>query len=81
MSSLIFDTAQRLADHQSFYQRSASIGTVAILLLIALLVAAEVLRGLGGRWKDSAERTLVIAVEPLLLAFVVVVGVRLVLLF
>jgi hypothetical protein len=81
MSSLIFDITQRLVDHQSFYQRSASIGAVAILLLIALLVAAEVLRGLAGRWKDSAERTLVIAVEPLLLAFVVVVGVRLVLLF
>jgi len=81
MSSLIFDIAQRLADHQSFYQRSASIGAVTILLLIALLVAAEVLRGLDGRWKDAAERTLVIAVEPLLLAFVVVMGVRLVLLF
>jgi hypothetical protein len=81
MSSLIFDTAQRLVDHQSFYQRSASIGAIAILLLIALLVAAEALRALGGRWKDAAERTLVIAVEPLLLAFVVVVGVRLVLLF
>ena len=46
MSSLIFDTAQRLVEQQSFYQRSASIGAVAILLLIALLVAAEVLRGL-----------------------------------
>jgi hypothetical protein len=81
MSSLIFDTAQRLVEQQSFYQRSASIGAVAILLLIGLLVAAEVLRGLDGRWKGTAERTLVIAVEPLLLVFVVVVGVRLVLLF
>jgi hypothetical protein len=81
MSSLIFDTAQRLADHESFYQRSRTIGAVTILLLIALLVSAEVLRGLDGRWKDAAERTLVIAIEPLLLAFVVVVGVRLVLLF
>jgi hypothetical protein len=81
VSSLIFDTAERLTDHSSYYQRSASIGAVAILLLIGLLVAAEVLRGLDGRWKDAAERTLVIAVEPLLLAFVVVVGVRLVLLF
>jgi hypothetical protein len=81
MTSLIFDSAQRLADHASYYQRSARIGAIAVLLLIALLVAAEVLRGLDGRWKDAVERTLVIAVEPLLLAFVVVVGVRLVLLF
>jgi hypothetical protein len=81
MSSLVFETAQRLVDHQSYYHRSEGIGAVAILLLIALLVAAEVLRALDGRWKDAAQRTLVIAVEPLLFAFVVVVGVRLVLLF
>jgi hypothetical protein len=81
MSSLVFETAQRLVDRQSYYHRSESIGAIAILLLITLLVAAEVLRALDGRWKDAAQRTLVIAVEPLLLAFVVVVGVRLVLLF
>jgi hypothetical protein len=81
MSSLLFDTGQRLADQQSYYQRSAGIGAVAILLLIALLVGAEVLRGLDGRWKDAAEQTLSIAVQPLLVAFVVIVGVRLVLLF
>jgi hypothetical protein len=81
MSSLIFETAQRLMDRTSYDQRSASIGAVAIMLLIALLVAGEVLRGLDGRWKDAAERTVPIAVEPLMLAFVLIVGVRLVLLF
>jgi len=81
MSSLILETARRLVDHTSYYQRSASVGAVAIMLLIALLVVAEVLRGLDGRWKDAAERTLPIAVEPLMLAFVLIVGVRLVLLF
>ena len=81
MTSLIFDSAQRLVDVQTFFHRSARIGAVAALLLIVLLVGGEVLRGLGGRRADAAARTLPIAVEPLLLAFIVIVGVRLVLLF
>jgi hypothetical protein len=80
MSSLLFDSAQRLVDLQNYYQRSASIGVVAVLLLLVLLVEREVLRGLGDDRGRSGARTLVIAIEPLLLTFVVIVGVRLVIL-
>jgi hypothetical protein len=80
MSSLLFDAAQRLVELQSYYERSASIGAVAVLLLLVLLVEREVLRGLDDDRGRAAARTLVIAIEPLLLAFVVIVGVRLVLL-
>jgi len=77
VSSLLFDSAQRLVELQSYYERSASVGAVAVLLLLALLVEREVLRGMGDDRGRAAARTLGIAVEPLLLAFIVIVGVRL----
>jgi hypothetical protein len=80
MSSLLYDSVQRLVELQSFYERSASVGAVAVLLLIALLTLREVLRGLEDDRARAGQRTLVIAIEPLLLTFVVIVGVRLALL-
>jgi hypothetical protein len=80
MSSLLFDSVQRLVELQSYYERSASIGAVAVVLLLVLLVEREVLRGLDDDRGRAATRTLGIAIEPLLLTFVVIVGVRLVLL-
>jgi hypothetical protein len=80
VNSLLFDSAQRLVDLQSYYERSASIGVVAVLLLLVLLVEREVLRALDDDRGRSAARTLGIAIEPLLLTFVVIVAVRLVIL-
>lgn len=80
MSSLLYDSVQRLVELQSFYERSASVGAVAVLLLIVLLTLREVLRALDDDRARAGQRTLVIAIEPLLLTFVVIVGVRLALL-
>lgn len=76
MSSLLLDTGRRLVDAQAFNTRSATVGLVAVLLLAVLLVEAEVLRGLGGERGRTALANLSIAIAPLLIAFVVIVGTR-----
>ena len=76
MSSLVLDTGRRLVDSQGFDARSATVGLVAVLLLAALLVAVEVLRGLGGARARAVVGNLTVAVVPLLLAFAVIVGTR-----
>jgi hypothetical protein len=76
VSSLVLDTGRRLFDAQAFDVRSATVGLVTVLLLVALLVAAEVLRGLGGERSRAIIANLTIAIAPLLVAFAVIVGVR-----
>jgi hypothetical protein len=76
VSSLLFDTARRLVDSQSFGSRSASVGLVAVLALALLLAAAEVLRALGGERARALVGNLTVAIVPLLVAFVVIVGTR-----
>lgn len=80
MSSLLFDSARRLVEVETYYERSSSVGVVAVLLLIVLLAAREVLGGLDSDRGGAAARSLRIAIEPLLLTFVVIMGVRLALL-
>jgi hypothetical protein len=76
VSSLVLDTGRRLLDAQPFDVRSATVGLVAVLLLVALLVAGEVLRGLGGERARALRANLTVAIAPLLLAFAVIVGMR-----
>ena len=76
MTSLLFDTARWLVDAQGFDARSATVGLVAVLALAALLVAAEVLRALGGARARALVANLTIAIVPLLVAFAVIVGTR-----
>ena len=76
MSSLLLDTARRLVEAQSFDTRSRTVGLVAILLLLALLVAADVLRALGGRRARALRADLTVAIAPLLVAFAVILGTR-----
>jgi len=77
VSSLLFDAAQRLVEAQDFDARSTGVGLVAILLLIALLVEAEVLRGLGGDQARARVRSLAVVAGPLRFAFALIVGTRL----
>jgi hypothetical protein len=76
VSSLVLDTGRRLFDAHGFDARSATVGLVAVLLLAVLLVAAEVLRGLGGERARALMGNLTIAIAPLLVAFAVIVGTR-----
>jgi hypothetical protein len=76
VSSLILDTGRRLFDAQPFDVRSATVGLVAVLLLVVLLAVAEVLRGLGGERARAVLANLTIAIAPLLVAFAVIVGTR-----
>jgi hypothetical protein len=71
---LVRDTALAF----TFDFRSTTAGLVAIVVLILLLTAREIVRAHGGR--DSGERmdTLAVAVWPLLLVFGLVVVVRMV---
>ena len=76
MSSLVLDTGRRLLDAQPFDARSATVGLVAVLMLVALLVGAEVLRGLGSERARALRANLIVAIGPLLVAFAVIVGIR-----
>jgi hypothetical protein len=77
MSSLVLDTGRRLVDAQPFDTRSVSVGLVAVLLLVVLLVCAEVLRGLGGARARALAANLTVVIGPLLVAFALIVGTRL----
>ncbi|MEA2254280.1 MAG: hypothetical protein QOG35_325 [Solirubrobacteraceae bacterium] len=77
MSSLVLDTGRRLFDAQTFGVRSVSVGLVVVVLLAALLIESELLRGLGSRRARATIRNLTIAIAPLLVAFAVIVGTRL----
>jgi hypothetical protein len=76
VSSLLLDTARRLVEGQSFDARSRTVGLVAVLLLLTLLVAADVLRALAGRRARALRADLTIVIGPLLVAFAVIVGTR-----
>jgi hypothetical protein len=76
VSSLVLDTGRRLVDAQPFDVRSASVGLVAVLLLVSLLVAAEVLRGLGDARARALAANLAVAIGPLLVAFALIIGTR-----
>jgi hypothetical protein len=76
VTSLVLDTGRRLVDAHGFDARSATVGLVAVLLLAALLAAVEVLRGLGGERARAVVANLTVAIVPLLVAFVVIVGTR-----
>jgi heme A synthase len=76
VTSLVLDTGRRLFDARAFDLRSATVGLVAVLLLAALVGAAEVLRGLGGERARAVLANLTIAIAPLLVAFAVIVGTR-----
>ena len=76
MSSLLLDTARRLVEGQSFDTRSRTVGLVAVLLLLTLLVAADVLRALTGRRARALRADLTVVIGPLLVAFAVIVGTR-----
>jgi len=77
VSSLVLDTGRRLVDAQPFDVRSATVGLVAVLLLVVLLTAAEVLRGLGDARARALAANLTVAIGPLLVAFALIVGTRL----
>jgi hypothetical protein len=76
VSSLLLDTARRLVGGESFDTRSRTVGLVAVLLLLTLLVAADVLGALAGRRARALRADLTIAIGPLLVAFAVIVGTR-----
>ena len=77
MTAPVLDTARRLVGSLGFDARSATIGLVAALLLAGLLVAVEVLRGLGSARARALAGNLTVAIGPLLVAFAVIVGTRL----
>ena len=57
---------------------STSLGAIVILLLIVLLIQKELIRARGGLHARKWMRALDIAIAPLLLAFLVIVILRLI---
>jgi hypothetical protein len=57
--------------------RATSLGLILVLLLVALVVERELMRARGGSQSERWMRTLNVAIVPLLIAFVVIVVIRL----
>jgi hypothetical protein len=76
MSSLLFDTARRLVHDESFARRSTTVGLAVVLLLLALVVQRELVRALGGEHERARIQSFGVAIGPLLVAFLLIAGVR-----
>jgi hypothetical protein len=77
VTSLINKATEDVLGAHSFQALSATVGVVAILLLILLLVEREVLRAFGGVRAAARVRTLTAASLPLLVAAIAIIGTRL----
>jgi hypothetical protein len=68
LTTILFGT------HES---RATSLGLILVLLLVALVVERELMRARGGPQSERWTRTLNVAIVPLLMAFAVIVVIRL----
>jgi len=76
MSSTLTHLAAELALTSRFQELSTTLGLVAVLLAIVLLVGREVSRASGGAGTAARMRLLDLAILPLLVAAAVVLGTR-----
>jgi hypothetical protein len=75
MNSVLTHASNHALHHASYSQITASVGVVAIVLLIVLLAEHELIRALRGRG-SSVQRILQVAIVPLLITFAVIVVTR-----
>jgi H+/Cl- antiporter ClcA len=75
MNSMLPHATHHALEHASYSQITASVGVVAIVLLIVLLIEQEFIRALRGGG-SSSKRTLQVAIVPLLITFAVIVVTR-----
>ncbi len=76
MSSTVTHAVQALFDSGSYRSLARTLDVIVTLLLFLLLVEAEVLRAYEGARNRVRLHVLGVAVLPLLLAFVLIVTVR-----
>jgi hypothetical protein len=75
MNSVLPHATQHALEHASYSQITTSVGVVAIVLLIVLLIEHELIRALRSRG-SSSQRILQVAIVPLLITFAVIVVTR-----
>ena len=78
MTSFITEATRAVIATNSYRALSASVGVIAILLLLALLGQKEILRAIWPSRSRAAMRLLDVAIVPLLMAFALIFAMRLV---
>ena len=78
MTSFITEATRAVIATNSYRALSASVGAIAILLLLALLGQKEILRAIWPSRSRAAMRLLDVAIVPLLMAFALIFAMRLV---
>lgn len=77
MTGTVTTVTRSIIESTPYGTLSTTVGLVAILLLVVLLVQQELLRSAGTPRTRPGERALTIAIAPLLLASAVIMAVRL----
>jgi H+/Cl- antiporter ClcA len=75
MNSLLPHATHRALEHASYSQITTSVGVVAIVLLIVILIENELIRAIRGGG-SSSQRILKVAIVPLLITFAVIIVTR-----
>jgi hypothetical protein len=76
MNSFVNKATQNVFGGNGFEALSATVGVIAIVLLIVLLIEREVLRAMGGTRAIARVRSLTVATLPLLITAVAIIGSR-----
>ena len=76
MNSFVNKATQNVFGGNGFEALSATVGVIAIVLLIVLLIEREVLRAMGGPRAVARVRSLTVATLPLLITAVAIIGSR-----